>query len=142
MAWTTPAFVAEMKTVTRRNWKPSTVKRFQKGVQFKAVTSNYGGEVIGIGEIAENPYKQSTRDMDDMDDYIAEGFSYMDSEFAELDDSDLLPLYCAMKDWQQKDQMVTVVPFKIVEVFPGMLEKYTTDDEIRRCVKALVKAIG
>jgi len=121
---------------------PSTVKRFLKGVQFKAVTSNYGGEVIGIGEIAENPYKQSTRDMDDVDDYIAEGFSYMDSEFAELDDSDLLPLYCAMKDWQEKDQMVTVVPFKIVEVFPGMREKYTTDDEIRRCVKALVKAIG
>lgn len=139
MAWTTPAWVAESKCVTRRHWQPVTIRRFSAGTKYLALKSNYGGDALGVGQITENPYKQETSKMSD-EDYVMEGFAYMDNEYLRI--AIETPLEKAMRSWQYRNELMTVVPFKILEVFPGMRKKYTTDDEIKRCVKALVKAIG
>lgn len=137
----TSAFVSRNKSVTRRNWAQSTVKRFPKGKQFLAVMSNYGGDVLGIGEVTKNPFKQNTRDMNITSEYIAEGFEYLDGKYESIVD-DIDSLANTIEDWADKNRILTVIPFKVIEIFPGMLERYTTDSEIIRCVKALRKAIG
>lgn len=141
MSWTSPAWVSMNKTVTRRNWMPSTVKKFPKGKKFMAVSSNYGGDALGVGEITENPFKQSTKELD-WPDYINEGFHYLDREFIRINHKDYSPLEDVMDTWRRKDELLTVVPFRVIEIFPGMMDKYTSDSEIKRCVKALVRVIG
>lgn len=136
----TSAFVTENKNDTRRNWMPSTVKKFPKGTKFLAVSSNYGGEVLGIGEVTENPFKQNTGEMCH-DDYVGEGFDYLDREYQECTHNGK-PLVEAIIKWIDKEEILTVVQFKILEIFPGMKIKYNKDEEIVRCVKALVKVIG
>ena len=160
MSMTTSPFVTKNKYVTRRNWTDRTTQRFQKGTLFKAVRSNYGGEVIGIGEITDNPYKQNTGNDITLNGMIelhrAEGFRYLDEQWVRINDWKLpeklsieslknyenLPLIKATYRWINSNQILTVVPFKVIEVFPGMEAKYTTEEEIVRCVKALQKAIG
>ncbi|MDD5010254.1 MAG: hypothetical protein PHC68_17875 [Syntrophorhabdaceae bacterium] len=139
MAWTTPAWVAEQKCVTRRHWKPLTISRFHKGTKYLTVKSNYGGDALGIGEIIVQPFKEQTSRMNNID-YEHEGFAFMDKEYYRIKKD--MPLNLAMANWKRRNEIMTVVPFNILEVFPGMKEKYTTDDEIARCVKALVRAIG
>ena len=139
MAYTSPAWVSQSKTVTRRSWQPVTVKRFHKGTKYIAKRSNYGGEALGVGEITDEPFKQMTSLMDS-DDYVKEGFQYMDGQFWKV--NKYFPLVNAFNSWKRRGDWMTVVPFKVIEVFPGQMAKYTTDEEIKRCVKALVKAIG
>jgi len=141
------AFVTRNKSVTRRNWMPSTVKRFTKGTKFLAVTSNYGGEALGVGEITKDPYKENIGLNNTLakhhDLYHAEGFAYLDDGCDRSTDfKTMSTLYSKLWDWINSNQTLTVVPFKIIEVFPGMKTKYTTDKEIVRCVKALARAIG
>lgn len=139
---TTSSFVTENKTVTRRHWQPVTIKRFKKDTKFLAVQRCYGGEALGVGQLTENPFKQSTKDMV-AEDYEYEGFEFLDDRYVKIVGSDdTYPLLDAFDRWQESDQILTVVPFEIIEVFPGMKVKYNKDEEIRRCVKALVKVIG
>lgn len=142
MAYTTPSFVAMEKTVTRRNWQPVTIKRFQVDTRFMAVTSNYGGEALGIGRITENPFKQPTGKMDLSMEYTREGFSYMDDEIIRITGEADRPLLDATLGWKKRNEILSVVPFEVIEVFPGMEDKYTTDEQIKRCIKALEKAIA
>ena len=74
-------------------------------------------------------------------DYYNEGFKYLDERYDSITDEENTLLY-ALRRWVDADQIMTVIPFENVEVFPGMVDKYSTDEEIIRCVKALVKAIG
>ena len=141
MNMTTPSFVTMNKVRTRRKWQPATVKRFVKGTKFLGVQRCYGGEALGVGEITDEPFKQNTKEMSE-DEYQNEGFDYLDTMFGELSDGYMIPLFSALQDWRNKAEIMTVVPFRVIEVFPGQMAKYTTDEEIKRCVKALVKAIG
>lgn len=160
MAYTTPAWVAEQKEVTRRSWQPSTIRRFQKGTRYLAVSNNYGGTALGIGEITENPFKQRTGNDITLDGmikfYKAEGFHYLDGQWARINNWKLpktlsiesmkdfksLPLIEATHRWMNSNVLMTVVPFKVNEVFPCMKDKFTTDDQIKKSVKALVRAIA
>lgn len=135
---TTSAFVTMNKRVTRRHWQPVTIKRFKKDTKFLAVQRCYGGEALGIEQLTEDPFEQSTKLMY-YEDYVDEGFKYLDGEFHRIAND--TPLVLAFESWHNKDQTLTVVPFKVIEVFPGMKEKYSTDKEIIRCVKALVRAL-
>ena len=146
MAYTSPSWVSCNKTVTRRNWKPITIKKFHKGTKFIAKRSNYGGQALGVGEITREVYRENTEVMGH-NDYIAEGFRYMDNELGVIPNANTIyetgfPLLDAFTRWKQRAEIMIVVPFKIIEVFPGMEDKYTTPEEIKRCVKALQKAIG
>ena len=139
--YTSACFTSRNKSVTRRNWASVTVKRFKKDVYFIAWSkqARFGGEPVGIGRMAADCYKQFTGKMT-YDQYIKEGFEFLDLCY--YDSTYTMPLKDVFERWRNKNEILTVVPFEIVEVFPGMLEKYSTDDEIIRCVKALVKVIG
>jgi len=149
MAYVTPSFVTNNKSVTRRNWANVTIKQFKK--EIKALVWNkqarFGGEPIGVLELTENPFKQGTNNMTETD-YVGEGFQYLDIEYCEIITGKphltekIYPLIETFNTWARRGNMMTVVPFKIIEVFPGIEDKYTTDKEIIRCVKALKKAIG
>lgn len=138
--WTSPSFVTENKDVTRRNWQPVTVRRFKKDAYFLALNKQqrFGGEAIGIGKMRADTVKQSTADMRDGD-YTGEGFYYLDERYHELKGE--YPLVNAIGRWRDADQIMSVVPFENIEVFPGCKEKYSTDEEIVRCVKALLKVL-
>jgi hypothetical protein len=101
--------------------------------------ARFGGEPIGVLELTENPYKQMTSLMG-VDDYLNEGFQYLDKEYYRITKD--MPLAESFANWKRRAEWMTVVPFKVLEVFPTCKERYTTDDEIKRCVKALVRAIG
>lgn len=141
MAYVTPSFCSNCKTVTRRNWAKVTIKQFHKGTKVLVWNkqARFGGEPIGVMELTDEPFKQSTGEMTD-EDYYNEGFGYLDHKVARsIYEAQLGSTFI---NWKIKDEILTVVPFKILEVFPGMFDKYTSDEEITRCVKALRKAIG
>lgn len=133
----TAPFVAMHKSVTRRNWAQVTVNRFKKDIYSLAWSkqARFGGEPIGVGRITKDPFKEYTGMMT-YDQYIKEGFRYLD---VKTGNSNLKQVF---ERWQRKNEILSVIQFQIIEVFPGMKKKYTTDKEIVRCVKALAKAIG
>ena len=146
MGRTTPSWVSENKSVTRRNWSTPTMRRFKKDATYLAWSRQprYGGEPLGIGRMTADAFREKTgvhnthHKLEEF--YEAEGFQYLDNKHSEKNWG--CPLFDSTQNWIKADLLVAVVPFKIVEVFPGIKEKYTTDEEIIRCVKALVRAIG
>lgn len=143
MAYTTPAWVNEAKTVTRRDWSSITLRKYRNETYYLAVSrqKRFGGEALGIGRLTADPFKQSTGEIRGDGDYIAEGFEYLDERYVEILPEEGMPLVRAMIRWIDADIPKTVVQFKPLEVFPGMKEKYSTDEEIIRCVKALLKEL-
>jgi len=140
---TLPCFVSENKSVTRRNWTERHLSQFNKGDICKAYSkgAQYGGECIGILKLTETPYKQNTGEMPD-EDYTKEGFCYLDVAYDIITDAKNQLLQDTFNSWKEQDITLSVVPFEILEIFPGMKDKYTTDEEIIKAVKALQKAIG
>lgn len=76
-AWTTDAFLANRKTVTRRKWTPYYAKRFKVGDICKAYDkqSRFGGKQIGLIKIMSLTY-EDIKTMPNHD-YENEGFQYM-----------------------------------------------------------------
>lgn len=152
MGRTSPPWVNEEKSVTRRNWTKSTSRLFRKDAYYLALSKQrqFGGQAIGIGRMTADPFKENTgvhfKNAETLERfYKAEGFEYLDSNYNRITNAlyykDSSPLFEATKRWTKADIPMTVVPFEIKEVFPGMEEKYSTDEEIIRCVKALVKVL-
>src|SRR3990170_1690123 len=86
-AWTRPALLAGRKTVTRREWDDSYASRFGEG-ELVAVydrSPRYGGKQVATIQLTRVPYRESTRDAPDSD-YEAEGFAYLDSIGAKVDE--------------------------------------------------------
>ena len=79
MAWTTAAFKARHKSVTRRNWDDGYAKSFQAGDVLAVYDkqARFGGKKIGTMCLTQKPYKESEALMPD-EDYEAEGFAYLD----------------------------------------------------------------
>jgi len=141
MAMVTASFASGSKEVTRRNWAERTRRLFQEGTTTLVWNrqARFGGEPIGVLRLTEPPKVESTADMPD-DDYYHEGFHYLDERYYESHEE--WPLKPLFMDWRRKDQILTVIRFSIVEIFPGVFNTYATDDEVERCVKALLKAFA
>lgn len=79
--WTVTAFLAGVKTVTRRDWKDSYAKTFKKGEFVAAYDKQrrFGGKRIGIIKLTKDPYKQSTAGLTD-DDWYEEGMHVLEGE--------------------------------------------------------------
>lgn len=77
--WTTAAFRALCKDVTRREWEDDYGARFWKGQVVTALdrTRRYGGKEIGKIRLLEKPYKEPEGKMPDRD-YYGEGFAFFD----------------------------------------------------------------
>ncbi len=73
-----PAFAALAKSVTRRNWQPSTAAHYVKGYQFDAWSTApfAGGVKIGEAVCTCNAYQQPLRETPD-DHYQREGFAWL-----------------------------------------------------------------
>jgi len=140
MNFTLPAFVADKKSVTRRYWKDSYAKGFNKHDVLSVVDKLYkDGQVIGTLMLTEKPYRENTFIMNDMD-YIWEGFGFLDRRYDAIEGG--MPLVDVFERWRAEQGMVWVVPFEILSVEDWAREKYTSDDEILRSVRKLVEAIG
>lgn len=76
--WTWPAFVAGVKTVTRRNWTPEYAIKFHTGDICQAYDKSprCGGKKIGLLRLTCAPRLEEMCYMDD-EDYAAEGFEYL-----------------------------------------------------------------
>jgi hypothetical protein len=77
--WTTAAFVAGVKTCTRRSWDSDYAARFRVGtiVQGWDRGPRNGGHVKGLLQLTVKPYMENTRDMPE-EDYEKEGLSWME----------------------------------------------------------------
>jgi len=141
MAYVTPSFASGNKTRTRRDWTDRTRRLFIDTTRVLVWNkqARFGGEPIGVMEITDRPYTESTAKMTDAD-YYLEGFHYLDERYHQVHDE--WPLKSVFRDWRKKDQILTVIDFRIIDVFPTVFNRYTTVDEIERCVKALTKALA
>ncbi len=118
-AWTTAAFKARRKTVTRRDWKDDYARSFQEGEIVGALDKLWraGGNAIGSIRLTCAPYKESESLMPDSD-YEAEGFAFLDEH------PELKPPCWRDVDLRKKFEMdralgeeLWVVRFEIVKVF-------------------------
>ncbi len=77
-AWTTPAFLSQQKTATRRDWPEEYAKRFKEGDLLFAYDkqARFGGSKIGIIQLTADPSFEPMSKMPDSD-YEAEGFKYL-----------------------------------------------------------------
>ena len=147
MAYTTPAFVNRAKTVTRRSWTPQHAVKFHKGDLVRAYSKSpqWKGEPIGVLKLTETPYREKTGEHLNLEKaqafYKAEGFKYLDDQYAflMLDEPPLWPLTIK---WIEANTEHWVVPFEIVEVEPGAVEKFSQTADIVGCVRKLCEVLA
>jgi hypothetical protein len=118
--WTAPAFRAREKTVTRRDWKPSHVKKFKKGRLFAAYDKDprYGGKSMGVARVLEDAYLEPMSHMPDAD-YEKEGFAYL-AKHPELVPKSM-PIDVSREGfeaWRMSGGSKTVLRFEIVSMEP------------------------
>ena len=116
-AWTTPAFLAERKSVTRRQWDDAYAMRFKPGSIHQAYDKSprNGGKQIGqirIRSVAKEPISR----MSDSD-YEAEGFKYM--EECGLKIWGLTPRH-AFQEWRVSGESYWVIRFEILSLPIGV----------------------
>lgn len=114
--WTTPALLAEEKTVSRRHWKDRHAQKYRKGMRVQAwdhQPRTRKGQHKAWIRLREAPYKQPLCYMPDSD-WVAEGFRYMDQH------RELLPANCPIDPswegfvaWRSSPEEVYVVRFDL-----------------------------
>lgn len=112
-AWTSGAFEAGRKTVTRRRWKDIYAKLFKAGDICQAYDKSprCGGKRIGYLRI-ESVTEERMRDMPDSD-FEAEGFAFLEEIGATIWG---MPPREAFDWWRRQDEEPYVVRFRIVEI--------------------------
>lgn len=77
-AYTTPALLAGVKRVTRRDWDPDFAQRFRSGELVKAYDRHprYRGAHVADIRLTRRPYLELIAQMPDCD-YVLEGFKYL-----------------------------------------------------------------
>ena len=113
-SWTTTAFLAGVKTVTRREWNDSYAKTFKKGEIVAAYDKQrrFGGHKIGLIKLTQAPYKENITDMP-KEDWVAEGFALMVAENKLMNGRTPWSFY---KRWIGEGKDLWVVRFKVMEI--------------------------
>jgi len=77
-AWTTPALLANRKTVTRREWSEDYARRFKADDLVAAYDKNprNGGKQVATIRLTCDPYLEPPNQMP-ISDFEAEGFAYL-----------------------------------------------------------------
>ena len=111
-AWTTPALLCGRKTVTRRGWKDSWARGFNRGDLVAAYDRQprYGGQQVATIQLEEQPYKESTK-LAPWSDYEAEGLAYLESIGAKVDG---LAPKTFWKAWHLFPKEMWVVRFSLI----------------------------
>ena len=108
MAWTKDAYKAGRKIRTRRKWTDEYAKRFKIGSFFQGYDESprFKGQKIGESQIVAIK-KEHISLMPD-EDFIREGFSYMQEREIEIWGKDA---WTAFKDWRESDETYYVIDF-------------------------------
>lgn len=114
--WTAAAFIARRKTVTRRDWKASHIKKFKAGKVFAGYDKDprYGGKLIGIARMIEDAHMEPMAKMP-ASDYEAEGFVYLNEHPELVPDS--MPIDVSpegFEAWRNSGGENAVVRFEIL----------------------------
>lgn len=112
-AWTTAAFKAKRKYVTRRDWLPQYAKQFKIGDVCQAYDkqARFGGVKIGLIKILDK-YKEDISKMPE-EDFEKEGFAYMEENSIPIWDK---PPRQAFEDWKKEGGTYWVIRFDILEL--------------------------
>lgn len=115
-AWTTPALLAGVKKVTRRDWSAEYARRFRAGELVAAYDRQprFGGKRVATIRLTSGPYLQSTAIAPDSD-YGYEGFGYLERLDPPVLVDGLRPSVL-WKAWKLHPRDLYVVRFKLVEV--------------------------
>lgn len=119
-AWTMPALLARAKTVTRRDWKDATVKRFPAGQWVWAIDSTYRQNKRALIEIAGTPEKQLTAFLPESE-WVAEGFEWIREQARQggAEKASLAARALRIWDgWTDAPEMLWRVPICVVAVVP------------------------
>ena len=132
MAYTTPAFVSMMKTITRRRWSPEYSYMFKKASVAKAWSKQprHGGEPIGGLQIIKEPYQQNISDADPHEVYVQEGFEFLDKDDV---------LWEGTQRWCETGETFWVIEFRVIDVGAGIKARYTTPEHMEKARAACLK---
>lgn len=108
-AWTTPALLAGVKTVTRRDWVDKYARSFHKGdfVQAWDASPRYFGKRVGTIELTNEPYQEWSVNVQDWHD---EGFDYLIRHI-----KDGLSPFDIIRDWKDNPRYLWVIRFKLIQ---------------------------
>ena len=113
-AWTTPAFLANRKTRTRRDWNDDYAKTFKKGQLVAAYDrlARIGGKQIGIIELTETPFKEFTCKVQP-EDWELEGFAYLESIGVRINGHSPAEFW---KQWLNSNKQLWVISFRRIKL--------------------------
>jgi hypothetical protein len=113
-AWTTPALLAGAKTVTRRDWKDTHARRFNRGMTATALNRQrrFGGKPVALIRLTVQPYKERTCEIPDSD-WFEEGFAWLEENGIEK--SKLKPREIWLKWKTDRENSLWVVRFQLVK---------------------------
>lgn len=116
-AWTSPALVAGVKTVTRREWQADYARQFRYGDQVRALNRQrrFGGEALGVIELVEDAVLD-TRETFEAD-VQAEGIPWLREH--DLLSAKLLAKWDEMCRWDESCVALWVVRFRVVSLEPN-----------------------
>jgi hypothetical protein len=112
-AWTSEAFEAGRKTVTRREWAEKYAQRFKVGDICQAYDKQprFGGKLIGTLKIESKNYEHISTMPDD--DFENEGLRYMQENNINFKGEDAKE---AFENWRKQDKWYWVIRFKPILV--------------------------
>jgi len=110
-AWTTDAFKAGRKNVTRRTWTPAYAKKIKPRQICKAYDKQprFGGKQIGIIKILSKTWEDILTMLDE--DYENEGFKYMEEQGKKIWNKHPRQ---AFEEWREAGGWYWVVRFDIL----------------------------
>jgi hypothetical protein len=130
-AWTTPALLARVKTVTRREWSDDYARLFKSGDTLAAYDKSprAGGKQVATIRLTAAPIYEPLAAMPD-DDYHAEGFGYLHAHPAVLPKT-LFGKPCRREDfgrlgfemWRQSGGSMWVIRFTVEDLTEYGIER-------------------
>jgi len=116
-AWTTPALLAGVKTVTRRDWSARYAAQFGKGdiVQAYDRQPRYGGKKVALIRLTHDPSLESTAEAP-LSDFELEGFRWLEEWSLKVDGLSPVTLW---RVWGLYPRELWVVRFEVIEICPA-----------------------
>lgn len=136
MAYTTPAFVAGRKTITRRSWTFAHARAVDAAGKFDAYSRDprYKGEFIGEAKLTDKVKLRRISEDSAEKIYIEEGFAYLDDK-----DGTLRKL---VDEWRKTDEAYWEVRFRKSILNNTDTHVYCTEENKALCRKALVRNLS
>lgn len=107
-SYLTPALLAGVKTVTRRDWKESFAKGFHQGDLVTAYDKNprFGGKPVATIRLTADPYIENSMHVPNSD-WVHEGFDWL----ADHDQGE--KPWQIWKDWMLNARLLWVIRFEL-----------------------------